>query len=235
MRSQSFGPNLEGAVGASKTKFCASLGPGDLGAQKTTQGPNAGCLGRPKPTAPPALPSPRRAVCPIAWSLRAPRSLRGSVQLTLESSKRVLTGKTVDGPTLGRRRITLLGLRFWFSIPRLEPWHFEAASPRWPSDPAGALGQLAVSGQVTPGCPRPLAMPTFCDHVADGLWTNLALLCVRHLPISRLPETPLPGKLAPRPFALVSDVVIINLKSLLSKGNQDLVPNCDAGFRVTAA
>ena len=101
--------------------------------------------------------------------------------------------------------------------------------------PSDRSARLAGLGQVTPSCPRPLAMPTFCDHVADGLWTNLAPLRVRHFPISRLPETLIPGKQAPRPFALVLDVVIINLKSLLSKGNQDLVPNCDAGFRVTAA
>jgi hypothetical protein len=53
-------------------------------------------------------------------------------------------------------------------------------------------------------------------------------------PIFLLPEIPKPGKLSPRSLAFVLNVVLIDLQPLLSKGNQDLVPNGDAGFCVTA-
>src|SRR5277367_5313051 len=58
-------------------------------AELTTQGPYAGLLMSSEADGAPCPALPWRAVCPIAWSLRAPRSLRGSVQLTLERSKRV--------------------------------------------------------------------------------------------------------------------------------------------------
>ena len=55
------------------------------------------------------------------------------------------------------------------------------------------------------------------------------------IPISCDPESPKPGKLSPRPFALVLNVVLIDLQPLFAKGDQDLVPDGDAGFGVTAA
>ena len=45
-----FGPNLQGAIGDSKTKFCASLGPGDLGRPKNHSRSQCGrSRGRPLP------------------------------------------------------------------------------------------------------------------------------------------------------------------------------------------
>jgi hypothetical protein len=55
------------------------------------------------------------------------------------------------------------------------------------------------------------------------------------IPVARNPENPKPGELPPRPLAFVLNVVLIDLQPLLSKGHQDLVPNGDAGFCVTAA
>ena len=55
------------------------------------------------------------------------------------------------------------------------------------------------------------------------------------IPIACNPESPKPGKLSPRPFALVLNVVLIDLQPLFAKGDQDLVPDGDAGFGVTAA
>jgi hypothetical protein len=55
---------------------------------------------------------------------------------------------------------------------------------------------------------------------------------------NRLPEIWLPEtrkELSPRPFALVLNVIFIDLKPLSAKRDQDLVPDGGAGFGVTAA
>ena len=98
-------------------------------------------------------------------------------------------------------------------------------------------------GSLRIGRCRPWPTPLRLTGLPNGRQSRARDLKTRspEIPIIRKPVIPqsrnheIPKNLFSRPLTFVLDVILVDLEPLFTKGDQNLVPDRDAGFRVAEA